>query len=309
MSYTHCAGLPGYACLPSACHCVPPLPICTVLALHIPGCMPHPCLCSIRVCPKLKGSSLPACPVPADVPHTYLSASSLPKHHILTCTPPLSAHPIPVYPLHPCGALRPSRASRPCAPRPCVRAAHPPRCPLCPSPGEASGEAAAAGGGGLAAAAAPRLPPPRPAAGGRAPAHLPALRGPEAPRTPRRSQRRAGAAAMQARGGGAGGLRCTTPERRGRRMAAAAGPRRGTGAPLLALALGLLAAAQVRVSGGWPTSPGDRGESGLLCSGEAEGTSRGAATRSAPAATGMLLTPEPGDSCPGRRSGFSSARR
>ena len=131
-----------------------------------------PCSCLTQPC--LLSPFLPACPIPNFL--HQLSESHPEDRSRLhgPCHP--SAHP----------ALPPGRPAPALSPRGSVPY------PLHPCPGGASGEAAVAGGAGPAAAAvaAPRLPPRRPAAEGRAPAHLPALRGPEAPRTPHRSQRR-----------------------------------------------------------------------------------------------------------------------
>ena len=134
------------------------------------SCFPNPCLLS---------PFLPACPVPDCL--RQLSASHPEDSSSLHAACP------PASPIHPSAhpALPPGRPAPARSPRGSLLY------PLHPCPGAAPGEAAAAGGGGpAAAAAAPRLPPCRPAAEGRAPAHLPALRGPEAPRTPHSSQRR-----------------------------------------------------------------------------------------------------------------------
>lgn len=135
------------------------------------SCFPHPCLLS---------PFLPACPVPDCL--RQLSASHPEDSSSLHAACP------PASPIHPSAhpALPPGRPAPARSPRGSLLY------PLHPCPGAAPGEAAAAAGGGgpAAAAAAPRLPPCRPAAEGRAPAHLPALRGPEAPRTPHSSQRR-----------------------------------------------------------------------------------------------------------------------
>ncbi|XP_051657482.1 putative HTLV-1-related endogenous sequence [Manacus candei] len=175
---------------------------------------------------------LPVCPTAARTPIRPPNAESSPTLSVL---PSLPAPPVSAPALRPRHRARcprsPSLLERLCS-------------PFCP-PLSAPSEPRRTLGGGPAAAVPASLPATR--QWGAAPPAPPALRGSAAPRTPRRST-----GAGPARGGRVASHRSGDPEHRAVRRGTgmAAGQRRGMAAPPLALALGLLAIAQVR----WPAA-------------------------------------------------------
>lgn len=255
------------------------------------ACIRHPRLHApcLLVCPSLErpfqpARSVLAC-VPRSCPHAHLfpNIESSPS----LCVPHRCLHLLWL-PVRSILSGEPRSQGRPSLPEP--RAHRPPsvRAPA----------RRTLGGGGGPSWAAPRLPPRRPAAGA-APRAPPCPAGPGGAAHP--------APLAEARRGGP-----RQAERRGSRMAA--GQRRDTASSPLALALGLLAVAQVRGFAGPP--PASPGRGSPAAQGRREVRTCGSRGRPGRAALPRWAPPRPAGSCrgcpqplPARRAAGGLCRR
>lgn len=258
----------------------PPSPIYPAPPLAVQACMTHVCLhtpspsaCPMPACVPQPGTSIPTCALCACLRAPFLpTCPSLPKHRILAlslCSPSLPAPPVATRAFRP---LRRAPLPRPpiAARAPCAPAALGPR----PCPEDPRGRGRAVVGGS---------PPPSPPSGsGAAPRAPPCPAGPGGAAHP--------APLAEARKGGP-----RQAERRGSRMAA--GQRRDTASSPLALALGLLAVAQVRGFAGPP--PASPGRGSPAAQGRREVRTCGSRGRPGRAALPRWAPPRPAGTCRG----------